>query len=135
MSNKITANCPHCNYEISINESEKKCFCQGCEKKLEIKNGMAVPFSDEMDKYKKLVSNTAILSIGTLASKVLVYLLLPLYTGCLSPAEYSTADLISQTANLLLPAIVQASDIPETYCLQKSIIPQIYLPQTVQSVL
>ena len=58
-----------------------------------------------MDKYKKLVSNTAILSIGTLASKVLVYLLLPLYTGCLSPAEYSAADLISQTANLLLPLL------------------------------
>ncbi len=58
-----------------------------------------------MDKYKKLVSNTAILSIGTLASKVLVYLLLPLYTGCLSPSEYSTADLISQTANLLLPLL------------------------------
>ena len=58
-----------------------------------------------MDKYKKLVSNTAILSIGTLASKVLVYLLLPLYTNCLSPGEYSTADLISQTANLLLPLL------------------------------
>lgn len=58
-----------------------------------------------MDKYKKLVSNTAILSIGTLASKVLVYLLLPLYTSCLSPAEYSTADLITQTANLFLPIL------------------------------
>ncbi|MEE0968816.1 MAG: oligosaccharide flippase family protein [Clostridia bacterium] len=58
-----------------------------------------------MDKYKKLVSNTAILSMGTLASKVLVYLLLPLYTECLSPDQYSTADLISQTANLLLPLL------------------------------
>ena len=58
-----------------------------------------------MDKYKKLVSNTAILSIGTLVSKVLVYLLLPLYTACLSSAEYSTSDLISQTANLLLPLL------------------------------
>lgn len=58
-----------------------------------------------MDKYKKLVSNTAILSVGTLASKVLVYLLLPLYTDCLSPSEYSTADLIAQTANLLLPLL------------------------------
>lgn len=58
-----------------------------------------------MDKYKKLVSNTAILSLGTLASKVLVYLLLPLYTECLSPSEYSTADLISQTANLFLPIL------------------------------
>ncbi len=58
-----------------------------------------------MDKYKKLVSNTAILSVGTLASKILVYLLLPLYTDCLLPEEYSTADLISQTANLLLPLL------------------------------
>ncbi len=58
-----------------------------------------------MDKYKKLVSNTAILSLGTMASKILVYLLLPLYTECLSPSEYSTADLISQTANLLLPIL------------------------------
>ncbi len=58
-----------------------------------------------MDKYKKLVSNTAILSIGTLASKVLVYLLLPLYTAYLTPDMYSTADLISQTANLLLPIL------------------------------
>ena len=58
-----------------------------------------------MDKYKKLVSNTAILSLGTLASKVLVYLLLPLYTDCLSKSEYGTAELISQTANLLLPLL------------------------------
>ncbi len=58
-----------------------------------------------MNKYKKLVSNTAILSLGTLASKVLVYLLLPLYTLCLSPEEYSVADLITQTANLLLPIL------------------------------
>lgn len=58
-----------------------------------------------MDKYKKLISNTAILSVGTLASKVLVYLLLPLYTACLSPEQYSMADLITQTANLLLPIL------------------------------
>lgn len=58
-----------------------------------------------MDKYKKLLSNTMLLSIGTLASKVLVYLLLPLYSSCLTPGEYSTADLISQTANLLLPIL------------------------------
>lgn len=52
-----------------------------------------------------LIKNTAILSIGTLASKVLVYVLLPLYTACLTPDEYSMADLISQTANLLLPIL------------------------------
>ncbi len=56
-----------------------------------------------MDKYKKLISNTAILGIGTFGSKILVFLLLPLYTACLSAAEYGTADIITQSANLLMP--------------------------------
>ena len=55
------------------------------------------------DKYKKLILNTFILGIGVFASKLLVFLMMPLYTGILSPAEYSSADLISQTANLLMP--------------------------------
>ena len=58
-----------------------------------------------MNKYKKLVSNTAILGIGTFASKLLVFFLMPLYTRCLTTAEYSTADLIMQTSNLLMPLI------------------------------
>lgn len=58
-----------------------------------------------MDKYKKLLSNTAILGIGTFGSKLLVFLLLPLYTACLLPAEYSWADLITQSANLLMPIL------------------------------
>ncbi len=54
-------------------------------------------------KYKKLLSNTAIYGIGTFASKVLVFLLTRLYTECLSPTEYGTADLITNAANLLIP--------------------------------
>ena len=56
-----------------------------------------------MNKYKKLLSDTVILGIGTFASKALVLLMMPFYTGCLSPSQYGTADLISQTANLLIP--------------------------------
>lgn len=56
-----------------------------------------------MDKYKKLLSNTAILGIGTFGSKLLVFLLLPLYTAYLTAAQYSTADIITQSANLLMP--------------------------------
>ncbi len=56
-----------------------------------------------MDKYKKLINNTAILAVGTFGSKLLVFLLLPLYTACLSTSEYSTADIITQSANLLMP--------------------------------
>lgn len=58
-----------------------------------------------MNKYKKLITNTAVLALGTLGSKLLVFLLMPLYTRLLSSSEYSTADIISQTANLLIPLI------------------------------
>lgn len=58
---------------------------------------------DAMNKYKRLLSNTVILAVGTFSSKVLVYLLLPLYTAMLSPAEYSDANIISQIANLIMP--------------------------------
>lgn len=55
------------------------------------------------NKYKNLLSNTLILGLGVFASKFLVFLMMPLYTGILSPGEYNLADLISQTANLIMP--------------------------------
>ncbi len=58
-----------------------------------------------MNKYKTLVSNTALISMGTFGSKLLVFLMVRFYTGYLTTAEYGTADLITQTANLLLPII------------------------------
>ena len=58
-----------------------------------------------MNKYKKLLSNTLLISLGTFGSKLLVFLMVRFYTGYLTPSDYSTADLISQTANLLFPII------------------------------
>ena len=58
-----------------------------------------------MNKYKTLVSNTALISLGTFGSKLLVFLMVRFYTGYLTTSEYGTADLIQQTANLLLPVI------------------------------
>ena len=58
-----------------------------------------------MDKYKRLLSNTVIFAIGTFSSKLLVFLLMPLYTWALNPTELGTADLIIQTGNLLLPLV------------------------------
>ena len=57
----------------------------------------------EMGKYKKLLSNTLILALGTFGSKLLVFFMMPLYTYVLSSDQFSVADLISQTANLLIP--------------------------------
>ena len=56
-----------------------------------------------MGRYKRLLSNTAILGVGTFASKLLVFMLMPLYTAVLSTSEFGVADLISQTANLINP--------------------------------
>lgn len=58
-----------------------------------------------MNKYKTLLSNTLLISMGTFGSKILVFLMVRFYTGYLTPSDYSTADLITQTANLLFPII------------------------------
>ena len=56
-----------------------------------------------MNKYKKLASNTVILAIGTFGSKLLVFLLMPLYTAWLTTAEYGAAEMIAGIANFLIP--------------------------------
>jgi len=58
-----------------------------------------------MNKYRKLLSNTIIFGIGTFGSKVLVFLLMPLYTRVLSSSDYGVVDLIIQTSNLLIPIV------------------------------
>ena len=64
-----------------------------------------------MGRLKKLVSNTAIMGAGTFISKVLVFLLMPFYTACLSSAEFGVADILTQTANLIIPiAVLGISD-------------------------
>ncbi len=56
-------------------------------------------------KYQHLISNTAILGIGTFASKLLVFFMVGFYTACLSKEEFGIADIITQTANLLIPLL------------------------------
>ncbi|MBE6531739.1 MAG: hypothetical protein E7679_06620 [Ruminococcaceae bacterium] len=56
-----------------------------------------------MSRYKKLISNTLILGAGTFASKVIVLLMMPFYTLILSPEQFGVADLVAQTANLIIP--------------------------------
>lgn len=58
-----------------------------------------------MNKYKQLLANTAIFGIGTFSSKVLVFLLMPLYTHALTPGEYGIVDILMQTSNLIIPLV------------------------------
>ncbi len=56
-----------------------------------------------MDRYKKLLSNTFIFTIGTFGSKLLVFALMPFYTRILTNGEFGIVDIIVQTSNLLIP--------------------------------
>ncbi len=61
--------------------------------------------SAKPSRYTKLLSNTLILTIGTLGSKVLMFLLTPLYTSFLTKGEYGIIDLLVSAANLLIPLV------------------------------
>lgn len=58
-----------------------------------------------MTKNKELAKNTFILFIGVFFTKIIQYLLLPLYTGYLSTSEYGTIDLFNTIVTLLIPII------------------------------
>ncbi len=57
----------------------------------------------KQNKYTKLFSNTLIFTVGKFVSKLIVIFMLPFYTSYLTSAEYSTADLITNLCNLLIP--------------------------------
>lgn len=57
------------------------------------------------DRYRTLLDNTLFLGIGTFGSKLLTLVMVRFYTGVLTPSDYGVADLIMQTANLLLPLV------------------------------
>ena len=56
-------------------------------------------------KYELLINNTLLISIGTFGSKILTFLMTRFYTEALTPSDYGEADLIIQTANLLIPLV------------------------------
>ncbi len=56
-------------------------------------------------KYKRLICDMGIFALGALGSKLITFLLLPLYTHVLSDAEYGIADLVFTIGQLLLPVV------------------------------
>ncbi|HBR3242540.1 TPA: oligosaccharide flippase family protein, partial [Klebsiella pneumoniae] len=58
-----------------------------------------------MNKYTKLLNNSIIFAFGSLSSKLIVILLVPLYTYYLSSQDYGVVDLITSTQALLMPFI------------------------------
>lgn len=55
--------------------------------------------------YSYLVVNTLLFSLSGLLSKLIGFLMIPLYTGVLSTTEFGTADLLQTTVTLLIPVL------------------------------
>lgn len=74
-----------------------------------------------LNKSKKLAIDTILFGISTFGSKILVFLLTPLYTAVLLTEEYGVADLINTTVNLIYPILTLAiSDATLRYALDKN---------------
>nr|WP_274955240.1 polysaccharide biosynthesis C-terminal domain-containing protein [Bifidobacterium crudilactis] len=56
-----------------------------------------------MGKYKNLVTNIGLFGLSTVSTKLITFILIPLYTGYLSKAEFGMTDLGIATSSLLLP--------------------------------
>ena len=59
-----------------------------------------------MNKENRLVKNVILYTIGNLGSKVLVMLIVPIYTHYMNPAEIGYYDLIVTLAGLICPVIM-----------------------------
>ena len=58
-----------------------------------------------MNQKKQLMKNTIIIAIGKLSTQIISYLLLPLYSSKLTPAEYGNYDFICTLSIFLCPII------------------------------
>lgn len=79
-------------------------------------------------KYKFLAKNTLLFSISTFGSKILTFLLVPLYTNVLSTSDYGAVDILTTTVSLLSIALTfNIASAVMRYALEYVDIPQIIL--------
>ena len=58
-----------------------------------------------MNQKKELIKNTLIISLGKFSTRIVSFILLPLYTALLSKSEYGTYDLLNTVSIFLIPLI------------------------------
>jgi len=58
-----------------------------------------------MNQKKELIKNTLIISIGKFSTRIVSFILLPLYTALLSKSEYGSYDLLNTISIFLIPLI------------------------------
>lgn len=56
-------------------------------------------------RFRQLAGDMLIFTIGTVLAKAIQFLLMPLYTGCMTAEAYGTAELTNNLSELLFPAV------------------------------
>ena len=56
-------------------------------------------------KYAALSKNTVLFTVNSFGSKMISFLLVPLYTYVLNAKDFGTADLVTSTVSLLIPIL------------------------------
>ncbi len=91
---------------------------------------------NKSDNGRKLIVGTGIYAVGTFGTKILMFLIVPLYTHYLSTTELGTYDVLISTISLLIPIIsMQVSDAVYRWIIQENVENSIYLRITYQFLL
>lgn len=71
-----------------------------------------------MNRKKYFAKNTALFALNSFGTKIIVFLLVPIYTNVLSTAEYGIIDLITTIATIIVPAIMlNINEAVQRFCL------------------
>lgn len=76
------------------------CNCVGGNDSLSEKNE-----NRQTSRMKTLITDTGLFAISNFGSKIILFLLMPLYTNILATEEYGIADLITTTINFIYPVL------------------------------
>lgn len=72
-------------------------------------------------KYIELMKNLGLFFIASFLPNALAFFMIPLYTSCLTKAEYGVVDLLTNTVQLLMPILtIQIQDAVMRYALDKA---------------
>lgn len=73
-----------------------------------------------MNRKKYLAKNTALFAINSFATKIIVFILVPIYTNVLSTSEYGVVDLVTTLATIIVPVIiVNINEAVQRFCLDE----------------
>ena len=71
-------------------------------------------------KYLSLMKDTLLFALGNIGSKLILFMMVPIYTNYLSEAEYGISDLVFSTSQLLIPFLALViQDAVVRFCLSK----------------